>query len=106
MNTSTRLNKRTPCTLRADCIKLARTGMVDLIEIINYSEKGMGLISKEDFEIGSNLIIRVHDKPLIKDHLARRNIRTVGVVEVRWISAIGNNNGSEFRAGVKYLFYP
>ena len=106
MKTSSRLNKRTPCTLRADCMKLSRRGMVDLIKIINYSEKGMGLISKKNLEIGSNLIIQVHDKPLIKDQLARRIIRTVGVVQVRWMSAIGKKNGSEFRAGVKYLFYP
>ena len=106
MNTSKRLSSRTPCTLQADCIKLTGRGAVDLIKVINFSKEGMGLISNKALDIGSYQIIHVLENQSIKDPDVRGSIRTVGVVEVRWIKEIEDKKFSEFRTGVKYLFNP
>jgi hypothetical protein len=106
MNTTKRVNNRTPCTLRAECVRLTGTGTNDLIKVINFSKEGMCLVSNKAMEIGSYKIIRLLDTSLKNNPEARRNIRTVGVVEIRWIKGIEDNNGSEYRTGVKFLFNP
>ena len=106
MDTTKRVNERTPCKFKAECIRLTGTGTNDLIKVINFSKEGMGLISKKAMEIGSYQIIRVLNSSLESDPGARLDIRTLGVVEIRWIKGIENNRGAEYRTGVKYLFNP
>lgn len=105
-NSPTRLIQRTLCELTADCIKLSGAGALDLIRVINYSREGMGLISRTAMEIGSYLIIRMHNLSSIKDHNQCGDIRTVGVTEVRWIKKHVGDTDSQFITGVKYLFVP
>ena len=103
---SIRLSQRKSCVLPAEVIKLTGTCAVDRIRVTNFSKEGMCLISKKPMEIGSYLIIRIHDLSAIEDLNACGSIGTVGVTEVRWVKKIVDNGDLEFRTGVKYLFIP
>ncbi len=101
-----RLTQRTPCALPADCIRLTGSFVSSRIRIIDYSKAGMGLVSRKAMEVGSYQIIRVYDLDADENLHDCRDIRMVGVAEVQWIKKIDGDDGTEFRAGVKYLFVP
>ena len=80
--------------------------MLNPINVVNYSEGGIGLVSYNLLKIGSQQVIIVHGMANEDNFHKSLSIRMVSVAEVIWIQKISRDKSEVFNIGVKYSFIP
>ncbi len=98
-----RQNDRNACELKAECLKLTGRSDVFWAKSVNYSQDGLGLVSRKAVKPGTNLILRMLKLPSLKVRKCDECVRATSMVEVRWVKEIMDTDGLSYEIGVRYV---
>jgi hypothetical protein len=103
MISGNRINSRTTCELKAEFIKFSSRKNVFGAKSINFSQNGLGLVSRTAVKAGSHLIVRMLEFPSPEMRTDKAWIRATGIAEVRWINEVVDDDGLSYTMGVRYV---
>ena len=102
-NTEKRLAKRHACEASAVCSYFNTDRSFDA-QILNFSENGFYLESRESLQAGTTLLILMKKCKSKYSTDMSTCLRSISLVEVRWCNALVSESNYPYGAGLKHYY--